>query len=107
MLTPGRCAFDLDFLISRQPHSGVKSYYPTRANTPGPNELEYLDVFDIFNFPRMPIAVSNESMESREQGQDQGLAQGQSTSLEAANGTMIIPNFAMPNPEADWLFLPT
>jgi hypothetical protein len=41
-----RCAFDLDFLISRQPklHATTRPASVTPAITPGPNELEYLDV---------------------------------------------------------------
>ena len=53
-----RCAYDLDFLISRQPkHVGMVSRMPsiTPARTPAPNELEYLDVFDFFNVPRLPV----------------------------------------------------
>ncbi len=94
-----RCAYDLDFLISRQPHAAaVKSYHPTRANTPAPNELEYLDVFDLFNFPRLPM-----TQEGVENGSGQGLGQAAAPDLEAMHPSMI-PNFAVPNPEADWLF---
>ncbi|OJJ42940.1 hypothetical protein ASPZODRAFT_136801 [Penicilliopsis zonata CBS 506.65] len=73
-----RCAFDLDFLISRQPQPGAgvgagagvpsssSSADPPAANlplsttnqpprTPGLNELEYLDVFGFFNVPRVPV----------------------------------------------------
>ncbi|KIW81784.1 hypothetical protein Z517_04810 [Fonsecaea pedrosoi CBS 271.37] len=94
-----RCAYDLDFLISRQPHAAaVKSYHPTRTNTPAPNELEYLDVFDLFNFPRVPM-----TQEGVENGNAQGLGQAAPPDLSAMNAGMI-PNFAVPNPEADWLF---
>lgn len=92
-----RCAYDLDFLISRQPQNVIKSHHPTRANTPQPNELEYLDVFDLFNFPRIPA-----------NGVD---------GVDSVNGTQIIgqdaattdlssimPNFAVPDPDTDWLF---
>jgi hypothetical protein len=65
-----RCAYDLDFLISRQPRQvfgAVKQQQQqqqgktttttgtamTPARTPGVNELEYLDVFDFFNLPRV------------------------------------------------------
>ncbi|KAK7960903.1 C6 transcription factor [Apiospora saccharicola] len=60
-----RTAFDLDILISRQPRhlsggggGGVPSRLPsvTPARTPAPNELEYLDVFDFFNVPRLPFS---------------------------------------------------
>lgn len=91
-----RTAFDLDFLISRQPRHfnpgggggggpggmmmtgstpgpsgpmfsggsgsgfpGRSSRYPsvTPARTPQPNDLEYLDVFDFFNVPRLPFGA--------------------------------------------------
>ena len=45
-----RCAFDLDFLISRQPK-------PAPVRTPTQNELEYLDIFDFFNRPRLPVTL--------------------------------------------------
>lgn len=58
-----RTAFDLDFLISRQPKHGSSnmSRMPsvTPARTPAPNELEYLDVFDFFNVPRLPFGGEN------------------------------------------------
>ncbi|GAB7329723.1 hypothetical protein MBLNU13_g01453t1 [Cladosporium sp. NU13] len=56
-----RCAYDLDFLISRQPkpvNAKVNSITPAR--TPAPNELEYLDVFDFFNMPRLPFSAGPE-----------------------------------------------
>lgn len=57
-----RTAFDLDFLISRQPRhlAGAPSRVPsvTPARTPAPNELEYLDVFDFFNVPRLPFTTN-------------------------------------------------
>jgi hypothetical protein len=54
-----RCAFDLDFLISRQPkpHSTTRPASVTPARTPGPNELEYLDVFGFFNMPALPVSM--------------------------------------------------
>ncbi|KAF1955412.1 C6 transcription factor-like protein [Byssothecium circinans] len=52
-----RCAFDLDFLISRQPKATTRPASVTPARTPGPNELEYLDVFDFFNMPRLPVSM--------------------------------------------------
>lgn len=93
-----RTAFDLDFLISRQPvmhggghnlsaasnggggfgnsagggtpgasamgsggvsFGGRHSRYPsvTPARTPQPHDLEYLDVFDWFNLPRLPMGA--------------------------------------------------
>jgi len=56
-----RCAFDLDFLISRQPKlsnkQNLKIPSVTPARTPAANELEYLDVFDFFNMPRLPVSI--------------------------------------------------
>ncbi|KAF2868703.1 fungal-specific transcription factor domain-containing protein [Massariosphaeria phaeospora] len=54
-----RCAFDLDFLISRQPRlpPNTRPASVTPARTPGTNELEYLDVFDFFNMPRLPVSM--------------------------------------------------
>lgn len=56
-----RCAFDLDFLISRQPKLSSNTRLPsvTPARTPAPNELEYLDVFDFFNMPRLPVSMES------------------------------------------------
>lgn len=53
-----RCAYDLDFLISRQPkHISIVPHMPsiTPARTPAPNELEYFETFDFFNFPKLPV----------------------------------------------------
>ncbi|EOA91374.1 uncharacterized protein SETTUDRAFT_113089 [Exserohilum turcica Et28A] len=56
-----RCAYDLDFLISRQPKlsnsQSMRIPSVTPARTPAPNELEYLDVFDFFNMPRLPVSI--------------------------------------------------
>ncbi|KAM3509303.1 hypothetical protein MY11210_006396 [Beauveria gryllotalpidicola] len=66
-----RTAFDLDFLISRQPrhatHTMSRVSSVTSARTPAPTELEYLDVFDFFNVPRLPLlgdslSISNEAV---------------------------------------------
>lgn len=58
-----RCAFDLDFLISRQPRATHKAgspmigtASPPLGRNPGPNELEYLDIFGFFNVPKVASA---------------------------------------------------
>lgn len=79
-----RTAFDLDFLISRQPqtqHQGRNNFTPVPYNgngngpsgmdtlsaaavavrQPQQNELEYLDVFDFFNMPRLPVGFEGVS----------------------------------------------
>lgn len=56
-LTTHPAAFDLDSLISRAPkppNAGSTRPAHTPARTPAPTDLEYLDVFDFFNMPRLP-----------------------------------------------------
>ncbi|QQK40384.1 Fungal transcriptional regulatory protein, N-terminal [Penicillium digitatum] len=67
-----RCAFDLDFLISRQPrespadngigesHQPQSRFTTMPARNFAPNELEYLDVFGFFNVPRVPPARASD-----------------------------------------------
>ena len=70
-----RSAYDLDFLISRQPKpTNAKLNSVTPARTPAPNELEYLDVFDFFNMPRLPVSMDG------------------TMSYPAADGSMPIPD---------------
>jgi len=58
-------------------------------------------VFDLFNFPRLPM-----THEGVENGHAQALEQAAAPELATMNAAMI-PNFAVPNPEADWLFHPS
>ncbi|KAK7215575.1 hypothetical protein V2G26_003578 [Clonostachys chloroleuca] len=105
-----RTAFDLDFLISRQPKLGVGSMsrFPsiTPARTPAPNELEYLDVFDFFNVPRLP--VSGENMAGNGQTAPAGVDIDRPTSQEQVQhpgpgNEFNITNF-MVDANSDWLF---
>jgi len=68
-----RCAYDLDFLISRQPKTlpggGLETI--NEARTPAPHELEYLDVFDFFNMPRLPMQIDNQMIRQSPQQQQQ------------------------------------
>ncbi|CZR53037.1 related to Zn(II)2Cys6 transcriptional activator [Phialocephala subalpina] len=97
-----RCAYDLDFLISRQPkHVGMVSRLPsvTPARTPAPNELEYLDVFDFFNVPRLPVAPGETNhVAENGVGEMHGMP-------ELGNGSneFNITNF-MVDANSDWLF---
>ena len=96
-----RCAYDLDFLISRQPkHVGMVSHLPivTPARTPASNELEYLDVFDFFNVPRLPIVQGDVVQTS-------GNGVGDLHIPELSNGSneFNITNF-MVDANSDWLF---
>ncbi|KAH6610998.1 n-terminal binuclear zn cluster-containing dna binding domain-containing [Trichoderma cornu-damae] len=104
-----RTAFDLDFLISRQPRHGPQSIGHlgsiTPAKTPAPNELEYLDVFNFFNVPRLPFSGDHIS----------GATEGpmSSSDMPAANASLDHPQYQpnefnitnfMIDANSDWLF---
>ncbi|KAL7623579.1 hypothetical protein AAE478_007262 [Parahypoxylon ruwenzoriense] len=107
-----RTAFDLDFLISRQPRhlAGAPSRRPsvTPARTPAPNELEYLDVFDFFNVPRLPFSheASSAPPNPNEMGGDSTGANNENGGMGNTNGAaneFNITNF-MVDANSDWLF---
>jgi hypothetical protein len=70
----------------------------TPARTPAPNELEYLDVFDFFNVPRLPVAPGPDMGHVSGNGSDMHMA-------EIVNGSneFNITNF-MVDANSDWLF---
>ncbi|GMF80613.1 unnamed protein product [Aspergillus oryzae] len=111
-----RCAFDLDFLISRQPRSspaGSQPTVPTPAAHPrnlAPNELEYLDVFGFFNVPRVPAARAPDITDL-----DINETVNNPMSINGLTGSVVdgaapnanefnITNYLIPTPETDWLF---
>ncbi|RDL39133.1 Uncharacterized protein BP5553_03473 [Venustampulla echinocandica] len=101
-----RCAYDLDFLISRQPkHVGLVTRMPsvTPARTPAPNELEYLDVFDFFNFPRLPVAPGGDMGHAHGNGNEHGVGEMVPTELSNGANEFNITNF-MVDANSDWLF---
>jgi len=107
-----RTAFDLDFLISGQPRQG--GYNPSRfpsvtpARTPAPNELEYLDVFDFFNVPRLPFGGENIAGSGQAPGPGSG-PEGDTTGRQVSEPTsgpaneFNITNF-MVDANSDWLY---
>ncbi|KAI2609216.1 putative C6 transcription factor [Hypoxylon sp. NC1633] len=106
-----RTAFDLDFLISRQPRhlTGVPSRRPsvTPTRTPAPNELEYLDVFDFFNVPRLPFSheASSGPPNPNEMSSDHA-ANHENGGMGNTNGAaneFNITNF-MVDANSDWLY---
>lgn len=122
-----RCAFDLDFLISNQPRSstigmtaiGDGHQTPSIATAmpprdPAPNELEYLDVFGFFNFPRVVPSrtpdMTNISMNettSNDPMSINGLTEsGQVDATPSHANEFNITNYLVPTPETDWLFRP-
>lgn len=117
-----RCAFDLDFLISRQPRSSRSENRPATLTTPAPsrslaeNELEYLDVFGFFNVPRVPPTRApdatnlgiNEPINPMSIPGLTGTAPTHSIVDNSASNSneFNITNYLIPTPETDWLFRP-
>lgn len=125
-----RCAFDLDFLISRQPRESPSTVSnagadPTRvsANTMAPrnlapNELEYLDVFGFFNVPRVPPNRSSDHTTPAHLDMTDSVQNPMSINGLTAPGSVVdgnghtnanefnITNYLIPTPETDWLFRP-
>ncbi|KAG5970737.1 hypothetical protein E4U56_007436 [Claviceps arundinis] len=120
-----RTAFDLDVLISRQPPrnsgaaaaaAGVSSSSSAsasssqlcRTRTPALNELEYLDVFDFFNVPRLPSGPGGENPGAGAGSGAGGGGLAQTVVQEAPDGNghaneFNITNFLM-DANSDWLF---
>lgn len=100
-----RCAYDLDFLISRQPkHVGMAaSRMPsiTPARTPAPNELEYLDVFDFFNVPRTHPGIDMHHLGNN--GGNGGVGNVQLPEINNGSNEFNITNY-MVDANSDWLF---
>ncbi|KAK3998085.1 fungal-specific transcription factor domain-containing protein [Cladorrhinum sp. PSN332] len=121
-----RTAFDLDFLISRQPrhvpgsmdgsaglgnlaghgggwHSRMSSITPSR--TPATNELDSLDMFDFFNMPKlsvgpqgMPVDVNGGAVTAGPSG-----ISGPGSVNGIIHGEFNITDFMM-DANRDWLF---
>lgn len=108
-----RTAFDLDALISRQPrhnafvqaaaNGNMPHNQRTPARTPAPTDLEYLDVFDFFNMPRLPPSVGTGINHEASQGkQPMGEFKGEN----GQNGGLGVGEFNIQNfmfdVDADW-----
>ena len=104
-----RCAYDLDFLISRQPRQYFgKINSVTPARTPAPNELEYLDLFDFFNMPRLPFPANGDAAMVAGNGLNgDGTQEYQTQVVEGStNNEFNITNF-MYDANSDWFMKPT
>ena len=99
-----RCAYDLDFLISRQPRQyfgSSKLNSVTPARTPAPNELEYLDVFDFFNMPRLPFSAVGDNGLTGTGGLNGDAAADYQAPEGSTNNEFNITNF-MYDANSDW-----
>jgi len=96
-----RTAYDLDFLISRQPRQYFKLNTVTPARTPAPNELEYLDVFDFFNMPRLPFPAAGDAGMGADGLNGDGNNTGYHPTEGGTNNEFNITNF-MYDANSDW-----
>ena len=89
-----KSAYELSLLLSQNQRGDTSV---SRVHIPGPNELEYLDVFDFFNYPLI-AATNTVSMKGTP------LSHLPSTIIGSTldRGTQS-PHFAMPTRESDWL----
>jgi hypothetical protein len=86
-----RSAYELNFLISQRPRTVLNPI----SRTPTTKELEYLEVFDFFNYPRLSTTVVGHSPVA--------VASMPNVEIGNVNGGFRPTNFAMPTPESDWL----
>lgn len=98
-----RNAYDLDFLISRQPR---QQYFKmnntvTPARTPAANELEYLDVFDFFNVPRLPSTAAGEASTGAGAGAEGLNGDAVNAGFHPVEGNANITDFMM-DANSDW-----
>lgn len=113
-----RTAFDLDALISRQPrhnafvgqgttNGAMASHQRTPVRTPAPTDLEYLDVFDFFNMPRLPPSVgTGVNQDGTQSGQQEALGGAHPGGENGQNGGLGVSEFNIQNfmfdVNADW-----
>ena len=75
----------------------------TPARTPAPNELEYLDVFDFFNVPRLPVAPGTDMGVVSANGASGNGADMHMADMVNGSNEFNITNF-MVDANSDWLF---
>ncbi|KAK4945746.1 hypothetical protein LTR10_015094 [Elasticomyces elasticus] len=89
-----RTAYELNILISKRPRSVLD---PVTTHTAPQNELEYLEIFDFFNYPRLNAIAGN--------GYDPAVvvSPAGNAATQQQQPFRATPAFAIPNPESDWL----
>jgi hypothetical protein len=86
-------------MTSQRPRSVLDPI--TTHNSPQ-SELEYLEIFDFFNYPRLNALAGNVSFDLAAAA----LGTNQTTPTQggqAQNSHRATPAFVIPNPESDWL----
>ena len=94
-----RTAYDLDILITRQPPQpvGAKPLI-AQVSAPAPTDMEYLDVFDFFNKPRLPVVASTDMPDATVGAPGQTPQNGSETGI---NSDFNVNNF-MWDADSDW-----
>ena len=88
-----KSAYETSQLLSQY---SINVSEPTIVKTPASNELEYLEVFDFFNYP-LVVATPNSTIDT---------SAGEAVSTHGAmhpGSALQSPNFTMPTRESDWL----
>ena len=101
-----KAAYELSLQLSKRAASSADGVEEKSAvRVPEANEMEYLDVFEFFNYPLIAgVAPDGDLVSSVAQQTQQTQQMGQGM----ANGNggmpkMKSPTFAMPTRESDWL----
>lgn len=101
-----RSAYELNLLTTQRPRTTLEAI---TTHPSSQRELEYLEIFDFFNYPRLN-AISSNGLDPApssgaitvaslgDQTPTQGGGQQTPHSLRGA-----APAFVIPNPESDWL----
>lgn len=98
-----KAAYELSVQLSKRAASSTDGVEEKSAvRVPEANEVEYLDVFEFFNYPLIAGVAPDGELASNVAKQTQQMGQGM------ANGNggmprMKSPTFAMPTRESDWL----
>lgn len=84
-------------MTSQRPRSILD---PVTTHNSSQSELEYLEIFDFFNYPRLDAIAGTNAFDPTVVATNQNQTtptQGQPPSYRAT------PAFVIPNPESDWL----
>ncbi|KIX03907.1 uncharacterized protein Z518_07460 [Rhinocladiella mackenziei CBS 650.93] len=92
-----RRAYEVNLLTSQRPRSVLE---PVTNHNSSQSELEYLEIFDFFNYPRLNAIAGS--------GFDPSVTIAPVTNQTSTQGQLsqsyrATPTFAIPNPESDWL----